>query len=361
MAAKRCTPGWSTRWMRFCESIAFSSAQTERVFAGRELGLPVKLHAEQLSDRAARSWPRASRHCPATTWNGCLRRRPGHGAAPARWRCCCPAPSTFCAKRAAAHCLALRRPACPWRWQPTTTPAARPAVAAAHAQHGLHAVSPDARRGAGGVTVPRRARAGPADRGRLAAGLRADLVLWDVTTRANWPMRWAPTRAAYKPSSRAQVPMTSILHPAAGHAPLLVSMPHIGTTSRRPARPLCAARPGSVEDTDWHWSGSTTFCRALGASVLVPAYLALRHRPEPPAGRRAHVPRRVQHRAVPDALLHGDAAVPRVAAEPDAAERARRREALLAALPRCHCERRAGPHAARTVSRCCGTRTASAV
>ena len=36
----------------FCEGIAFSSAQTRRVFeAARALGLPVKLHAEQLSDQ----------------------------------------------------------------------------------------------------------------------------------------------------------------------------------------------------------------------------------------------------------------------------------------------------------------------
>ena len=35
----------------FCERIAFSTAQVERVFeAARQLGLPVKLHAEQLSD-----------------------------------------------------------------------------------------------------------------------------------------------------------------------------------------------------------------------------------------------------------------------------------------------------------------------
>jgi imidazolonepropionase len=35
----------------FCERIAFSTAQTERVFsAAKEYGLPVKLHAEQLSD-----------------------------------------------------------------------------------------------------------------------------------------------------------------------------------------------------------------------------------------------------------------------------------------------------------------------
>ena len=36
----------------FCESIGFSTAQTERVFqTARRLGLPVKLHAEQLSDQ----------------------------------------------------------------------------------------------------------------------------------------------------------------------------------------------------------------------------------------------------------------------------------------------------------------------
>lgn len=36
----------------FCERIAFTSAQTERVFtAAAKLGLPVKLHAEQLSDQ----------------------------------------------------------------------------------------------------------------------------------------------------------------------------------------------------------------------------------------------------------------------------------------------------------------------
>ena len=36
----------------FCETIGFTSAQTRRVFeAAQRLGLPVKLHAEQLSDQ----------------------------------------------------------------------------------------------------------------------------------------------------------------------------------------------------------------------------------------------------------------------------------------------------------------------
>ncbi|OYT89786.1 MAG: imidazolonepropionase [Burkholderiales bacterium PBB6] len=49
-------PGWHAQGLvdavdGFCESIAFSPAQIERVFnAARALGLPVKLHAEQLTD-----------------------------------------------------------------------------------------------------------------------------------------------------------------------------------------------------------------------------------------------------------------------------------------------------------------------
>ena len=45
----------------FCETIGFSLAETERVFdAARRLGLPVKLHAEQLSDRGGAAL--AARH-----------------------------------------------------------------------------------------------------------------------------------------------------------------------------------------------------------------------------------------------------------------------------------------------------------
>jgi imidazolonepropionase len=49
-------PGWHAEGLvdavdAFCDRIGFSAAQTQRVFeAARRLGLPVKLHAEQLSD-----------------------------------------------------------------------------------------------------------------------------------------------------------------------------------------------------------------------------------------------------------------------------------------------------------------------
>jgi imidazolonepropionase len=48
---KACNEGLADAVDGFCEGIAFSPEQIERVFkAARKLGLPVKLHAEQLSD-----------------------------------------------------------------------------------------------------------------------------------------------------------------------------------------------------------------------------------------------------------------------------------------------------------------------
>jgi hypothetical protein len=42
---------WSMRWMLFANALPSAPSQTERVFqAAQALGLPVKLHAEQLSD-----------------------------------------------------------------------------------------------------------------------------------------------------------------------------------------------------------------------------------------------------------------------------------------------------------------------
>ncbi len=48
----------------FCEGIGFSPEQTGRVFAtARKLGLPVKLHGDQLSTCTARRWRRGTRVC----------------------------------------------------------------------------------------------------------------------------------------------------------------------------------------------------------------------------------------------------------------------------------------------------------
>jgi imidazolonepropionase-like amidohydrolase len=58
----------------FCERIGFSLAQTERVFdAATRRGLPVKLHAEQLSNAGGTRWPRAIARCRPITSNSSTR------------------------------------------------------------------------------------------------------------------------------------------------------------------------------------------------------------------------------------------------------------------------------------------------
>ena len=62
--------------------------------------------------------------------------------------------------------------------------------------------------------------------------------------------------------------MTFTLRP--GSAPLLVSMPHVGTEIPAGLQPHYAPRALQVEDTDWHLARLYDFADRLGASVLQP-------------------------------------------------------------------------------------------
>jgi len=61
--------------------------------------------------------------------------------------------------------------------------------------------------------------------------------------------------------------MTFTLHP--GSAPLLVSMPHVGTHIPPELQSAYVPRALAVEDTDWHLPRLYDFLPELGASVLV--------------------------------------------------------------------------------------------
>jgi imidazolonepropionase len=166
----------------FCERIAFSTAQTERVFeAARKLGLPVKLHAEQLSDSggaqlAARF---GALSCDHLEWLG------EEGAA----------------AMARAGSVAVLLPGAFYFLRDTRVPP----IAMLRAHGVPMAVSTDCNPGSSPCTslllmlnmactlfrlTPEEALAGATrnaaqalgrkDRGVLAAGLRADFVLWDV-------------------------------------------------------------------------------------------------------------------------------------------------------------------------------------
>jgi len=55
-----------------------------------------------------------------------------------------------------------------------------------------------------------------------------------------------------------------------GTVPLLVSLPHVGTTIPDGLVPDLVPRALALEDTDWHLAEVYDFARELGASVLVP-------------------------------------------------------------------------------------------
>jgi len=57
-----------------------------------------------------------------------------------------------------------------------------------------------------------------------------------------------------------------------GSAPLLVSLPHVGTHIPEALRDRFVPRALAVEDTDWHLERLYGFARDLGASLLVPRH-----------------------------------------------------------------------------------------
>ncbi len=57
-----------------------------------------------------------------------------------------------------------------------------------------------------------------------------------------------------------------------GIAPLLLSLPHVGTVLPDELRTRLVDRAALVEDTDWHLERLYAFARRLGASILVPRH-----------------------------------------------------------------------------------------
>lgn len=55
-----------------------------------------------------------------------------------------------------------------------------------------------------------------------------------------------------------------------GSAPLVLSLPHVGTTIPDALRAAYTSRALQVEDTDWHLATLYDFARSLGASIIVP-------------------------------------------------------------------------------------------
>jgi imidazolonepropionase len=166
----------------FCERIAFSPAQVSRVFeAARQLGLPVKLHAEQLSDSAGAQL--ASRFgalsCDHLEWLS----EEGAAAMAAAGTVAVLLPGAFYFLRETrvppVDILRRRgvRMAVSTDCNPGTSPCTSPLLMLNMACT-LFRLTPE--EALAGITRHAASALGLHDRGVIAAGLRADFVLWDV-------------------------------------------------------------------------------------------------------------------------------------------------------------------------------------
>jgi imidazolonepropionase len=166
----------------FCDHIAFSPAQTRRVFAAaRALGLPVKLHAEQLSDQggarlAAEFGALSCDHLEHLSEDGVAAM-----AAAGTVAMLLPGAYYFLRETRLPPVAALRAAGVPIAiatdHNPGSSPTLSPLLMLNMACTLFRLTPEEALRG---MTVHAARALGLADRGRLAAGLRADFAVWAV-------------------------------------------------------------------------------------------------------------------------------------------------------------------------------------
>jgi imidazolonepropionase len=171
----------------FCERIAFTPAQTERVFAAAaRLGLPVKLHADQLSDGggaalAARAGALSADHLEHTSEDG-VRALAAAGTVAVLL----PGAYYFLRETTPPNVAALRRHCVPIALATDGNPGTSPVeslLLMLNMGCTLFRLTPE--EALRGVTRNAARALGLAqERGTLAAGKVADFALWDVATPA---------------------------------------------------------------------------------------------------------------------------------------------------------------------------------
>ena len=167
----------------FCERIAFSPAQTARLFkAARALGLPVKLHAEQLSDSGGAQLAAgfAALSCDHLEWLS----EEGAAAMAQAGSVAVLLPGAFYFLRETKlpPMDLLRRHGVPMAVSTDCNPGSSPCTSLLlmlNMACTLFRLTPE--EALAGVTRHAARALGLKDRGALAPGLRADFVLWDVS------------------------------------------------------------------------------------------------------------------------------------------------------------------------------------
>ena len=166
----------------FCERMAFSTAQVERVFqAAHALGLPVKLHAEQLSDSegaqlAARYGALSCDHLEWVSEAGVAAL-----AAAGSVAVLLPGAYYFLRETQMPPVDLLRQHRVPMAISTDCNPGSSPCTSILlmlNMACTLFRLTPE--EAMAGVTRHAARALGLHDRGVLASGMRADFVLWDV-------------------------------------------------------------------------------------------------------------------------------------------------------------------------------------
>jgi imidazolonepropionase len=195
----------------FCETIAFTPSETRRVFENaRAHGLPVKLHADQLSDSggaalAAEFHALSADHLEYTNEDG-VRAMAASGCVAVML------PGAFYTLRESIlpPIAQLRQHGVPMAVASDLNPGTSPLLSVRHAMNmacTLFRMTPEeALRGA---TVNAARALGLTDRGELAAGQRADFAVWDIDHPAElcyW-IGGGVARRVYVTGNRASLPM----------------------------------------------------------------------------------------------------------------------------------------------------------
>ena len=182
----------------FCETMAFTPAQTDRVLAAAHAhGLPVKLHADQLSDCGGAAL--AARHKALSADHLEYTGAAGVQALAAAGTVAVLLPGAFYALRETRRppIDALRAANVPMALatdcNPGTSPTTSPTLMMNMACTLFGFTIAEA---LGGFTHAGAQALGLTDRGMIAAGMRADIALWDVSEPAELAYRMGSTRCA---------------------------------------------------------------------------------------------------------------------------------------------------------------------
>jgi len=179
----------------FCEDIAFTPAQVDRLFrAARRLGLPVKLHAEQLSNLEGAAL--AARHAALSADHLEYLSPAGIAALAAAGTTAVILPGAYYTLREtqAPPVAALRDAGVPMAIATDCNPGSSPMTSLPLAMNmacTLFRLTP--LEALQGVTAHAARALGLTDRGTLAPGMRADLCIWDATHPAELAYRIGAT------------------------------------------------------------------------------------------------------------------------------------------------------------------------